>query len=306
MTMQSIADRIANDPDRRILIDLLLQQHIIMGNESVARALSSVCKVIDLTTGEILIQQGDADNDLYFILSGRVRILVNERDVATRIAGQHVGEMALVDSSSRRTATIIACEPSTVTKISEADFVSIANSNPFLWRNIAIELVRRLHERRKFHNSPNTVPVLFIGSSREGLAIAQSLAQQVPAHVATVRLWSESVFGASHFPIEDLAMLLECSDFAVLFATADDSITSRGKEALAPRDNIVFELGLFMGTLSRQRTFLVIPRGVDIKIPTDILGINAVYYNPSASSPEDAARSVAKEIIAIIQKNGPR
>lgn len=304
--MQSIADRIANDPDRRILVDLLLQQHLIMGNESVAQALSSVSKVIDLPTGEILIQQGDADNDIYFMLSGRVRILVNKRDIATRIVGQHIGEMALIDASSRRTATIVACDPTTVAKVSEADFVTVANAHPFLWRNIAIELVRRLNERRKFHNSPNTVPVLFIGSSREGLAIAQSLARQIPAHIASVQLWSEGVFGASHFPIEDLAMLLECSDYAALFATADDSITSRGKEALAPRDNIVFELGLFMGTLSRHRTFLVIPRGVDIKIPTDILGINAVYYNPSASSPEDASRPAADEIIAIIQKNGPR
>ena len=306
MTMHSIAARIASDPNRRLLVDLLLQQPLIMGHEDVARALSSVCKVTDLHHGEILVRQGDADNDIYFVLSGRVRILVNDRDVATRSAGQHVGEMALVDASSRRTATVCACEPSTVAKVSEVDFVPIANAHPLLWRNIAIELVRRLHERRKFHTSPNTVPILFIGSSREGLAIAQSLASQIPSHVATVQLWSEGVFGASHFPIEDLAALLQCSDYAALLATADDNVTSRGRVALAPRDNIIFELGLFMGALSRHRTFLVIPRGVDIKVPTDLLGINAVYYSPSASSAEAVVRPAADEIMAIIQKTGPR
>jgi len=306
MAGQSIADRLACDPDRRLLFDLLLQQELIRGNEAVAQAFSSLCKVMDLRPGNVLIRQGDSDNDIYFVLSGSVRILVNAREVATRIAGQHVGEMALVDASMRRTATVVVSDACAVARVAESDFAGIANTHPFLWRNIAIQLVRRLHERHKFHKSPNAVPVLFIGSSQEGLAIAQSLASQVPASVAKVSLWSDGVFGASHFPIEDLAAMLQCADYAVLLATADDTVTSRGKEGPAPRDNIVFELGLFMGVLSRHRTFLAMPRGVEIKIPTDLLGINVVHYSSSASSPEDSARTVAHEVLAMIEKNGPR
>jgi predicted nucleotide-binding protein len=121
-----------------------------------------------------------------------------------------------------------------------------------------------------------------------------------------VRLWSEGVFGTSHFPIEDLATLLQCADYAAIVASPDDIVTSRGSELQAPRDNIVFELGLFMGALSRHRTFLVVPSGIDIKIPTDLLGINTARFDPSARRPQAAMQFAAKEIAVAIRAAGPR
>ena len=271
-----------------------------------ARSLAAQCQVLSISANSVIIRQGDADNDLYFILSGHVRVLVNEREVASRGSGQHVGEMAMVDAASRRTATVIAVEPSVVARVPEASFVQIANANPFLWRNISVALVRRLDERRKFHPTPNPHPILFVGSSKEGLPWATALATAIPPGIAAVTLWSEGVFGASHFPIEDLSGLLHVADFAALLASADDTVVSRGKESQSPRDNIVFELGLFMGVLSRQRTFLVVPQNMDIKIPTDLLGINAVRYDPLAATPQDAVAAAAAEIAAAIQKSGTR
>jgi len=304
--MTTIADRLAADTDGRLLKDLLGQQHVLCGLDSVTNAVSSLCSVISLPRGQLLIRQGDGDNDVYFILTGAFRILVNEREVALRKAGQHVGEMALIDPSSPRTASVVACEDSVVVKVTEAQFTSLANAHPLLWRNLAVELVRRLDERRKFHRAPNTVPQLFIGSSREGLTLAKVFASSIPQKVAEVRLWSEGVFGASHFPMEDLAVMLQCSDFAALLATGDDSITSRGKDSLAPRDNVVFELGLFMGAISRHRTFLILPRAMDVKIPTDLLGINPVYYDATAPDISIAIRAAAGELVAAIERGGAR
>src|SRR5205814_2018115 len=48
--------------------------------------------------------------------------------------------------------------------------------------------------------------------------------------------------------------------------------------SLGPRDNVLFELGLFMGRLGRARTFLVHQSGVNIKIPTDLSGVTAAVY----------------------------
>jgi predicted nucleotide-binding protein with TIR-like domain len=45
----------------------------------------------------------------------------------------------------------------------------------------------------------------------------------------------------------------------------------RNDETLGPRDNIVFELGLFMGRLGRERTFIVRPASGPLKIPSDLV-----------------------------------
>lgn len=306
MPTTSIADRLASDYDRRLLTDLIRRQQLVEGNETVARSFAEHCQIISASTGSTIIQQGGTDNDLWFILSGSVRILVNQRDVATRRSGQHVGEMALIDAASQRTATIITLGPSVLAKISEPQFTRIANSNPYLWRNISIELVRRLDERRKFHRIPNQHPCFFIGSSKEGLPFAVALAAAIPGDTASVKLWSEGVFGASHFPIEDLSALLDSADFAALIISADDTVMSRGRELQAPRDNIVFELGLFMGALSRNRTFLVVPQGVDIKIPTDVLGINTLRFDPAATTHEQSIAAAADELATIIRTIGMR
>ena len=58
--------------------------------------------------------------------------------------------------------------------------------------------------------------------------------------------------------IEALEEELAQSDFAVLTLTPDDQTESRGKVSMAPRDNVLFELGLFMGRLGRNRTLLCV------------------------------------------------
>lgn len=306
MTHSSIADRFTGESGKRLLVDLLRRQTLIEGNGGVAETFAAQCSLMSLPANSVFIRQGECDNDVYFILSGLVRILVNEREVAVRLAGQHIGEMALVDPAARRTATVVTIEPTVLAKITEHAFSKIANAHPFLWRNISIELVRRLDERRKFHHSPNPLPSLFIGSSKEGLAVASAFAAAIPADVASAALWSEGIFGASHFPIEDLVALLQNADFAALFATADDTVITRGKEFSAPRDNVVFELGLFMGAITRHRTFLIVPSGADVKIPTDLMGINTVRYDSKGSSPDEAVKSAAKEVVDMIKKLGTR
>ena len=58
----------------------------------------------------------------------------------------------------------------------------------------------------------------------------------------------------------------------------DDEVVSRNEKSDAPRDNVIFELGLFIGALSHKRTFMIMPREYDIKIPTDLLGLTLLSY----------------------------
>jgi predicted nucleotide-binding protein len=89
--------------------------------------------------------------------------------------------------------------------------------------------------------------------------------------------------------------------------TADDMTVSRGLRKKTPRDNVVFELGLFMGAIGRDRTFIVSPRKNDLKLPTDLLGVTHLSYE--ADGLKTVGRrmaSVAKEVYNQISKRGPK
>ena len=71
---------------------------------------------------------------------------------------------------------------------------------------------------------------------------------------------------------------MEQCDFAIAIAHGDDTTTSRGNKWPAPRDNVIFELGLFMGKLGRHRAILMEPRGEGVKLPSDMAGITTINY----------------------------
>lgn len=115
-------------------------------------------------------------------------------------------------------------------------------------------------------------PRVFIGSSSESLEAAQAV-RSLLANDAHVTLWNEGFFQQCHSFLETLTKSLDSFDFAILIATPDDLVTTRGASLLGPRDNILFELGLFMGRLGRDRTWLIHPRGAQLKLPSDLLGV---------------------------------
>ncbi len=92
--------------------------------------------------------------------------------------------------------------------------------------------------------------------------------------------------------MEGLAAAAKAADFAVLTFSPNDKVYSRKTKSDAPRDNIVFELGLFMGALSRERVFIVKPRGVNLKMPSDLVGITAIEYDADGDPATLASRLV--------------
>jgi hypothetical protein len=131
-------------------------------------------------------------------------------------------------------------------------------------------------------------PALFVGSSSEGLRIAEAV-QVVLDPVCEVELWTQGIFGLMRGTLESLVMALSRFDFAVLVVTADDLTTSRGTERAAARDNVLFELGLFIGSLSRDRTFMVYDRTNPPALPSDLAGITAATFAPHTSGNLEAA-----------------
>jgi Predicted nucleotide-binding protein containing TIR-like domain len=135
-------------------------------------------------------------------------------------------------------------------------------------------------------------PSVFIGSSAEGLKIAKTL-QILLDHACEVTIWSQGVFGLSEGTLESLVNALDEYDFAILVLTADDLVTSREASITAPRDNVLFELGLFMGGLGRSRTFILYDRTSNLKLPSDLAGVSAATFEPHSSGKLQSALGAA-------------
>jgi hypothetical protein len=95
-----------------------------------------------------------------------------------------------------------------------------------------------------------------------------------------VTVWDEDKFDSTHAPIETLLTLAEQTDFAILVFSPIDP--SRHKESKAARDNVIFEAGLFLGKLNRDRVFLVKPQNCgQLLLPSDLSGLDPLPYEDS-------------------------
>lgn len=135
-------------------------------------------------------------------------------------------------------------------------------------------------------------PLLFVGSSSEGLDFAKALQLNLD-HSLEVVLWSQGIFGLSGGTLETLVQKLETIDFAALVLTPDDLIGSRGIENHAPRDNVLLELGMCIGALGRERTFIVHDRSKDLKMPSDLAGITTATFQPHSDGNLQASLGAA-------------
>jgi predicted nucleotide-binding protein len=120
-------------------------------------------------------------------------------------------------------------------------------------------------------------PRLFVGSSSEGIAFARAVRAYLEQDVEPT-VWDEGTFQLGQTSVESLSAGLSRFDFAVLVLTPDDAIQSRSEDFLGPRDNVIFELGLFMGRLGRDRTFILHQANTSLKLPSDLAGLTTARY----------------------------
>ena len=294
---------------RRFVAEALETQPVIATHPELATTLQDACSIEGWRPGAVIIQEGAPGNDICFILSGSVSILVNGREVAVRRMGQHVGEMALLSPGRPRSASVVAQEEVVIARTSSSEFSRLANAHPAIWRNLARVLADRLRQRSAFVKPTNAVPVLFIGCSSESLAIGTAIEGKL-ADVSPdieVHLWSHGVFQPSTFVLESLERELSRADFAALIVAPDDVVTSRENTVAAPRDNVVFELGLFIGALGHARTFLIRPSDAEIKIPTDLSGFTPLAYKVGfGEEAREAVTPVCMALVEAIGAAGPR
>lgn len=116
---------------------------------------------------------------------------------------------------------------------------------------------------------------IFIGSSSEGLKLAKYVKDYLGGNFDCY-LWTDDIFKYNISFLDTLLNSANLFDFGILIATKDDYLESRKKSFEVPRDNIIFEFGLFLGRLGKSRAFVLQEKGT--KLPSDLLGISVPQY----------------------------
>ncbi|KAJ3065091.1 anaphase-promoting complex subunit Hcn1 [Podochytrium sp. JEL0797] len=86
--------------------------------------IAAALKACYFTPGDFITKQGDSGLDMFFILQGKVNVLVNDVKVVSLYDGSYVGEVALL-TRSLRTASIQAALPSVLYRLTCEDFNKI-------------------------------------------------------------------------------------------------------------------------------------------------------------------------------------
>lgn len=221
---------------------------------------------------------------MYFLLSGLLRIIVNEVRLHTRRPGECVGEMSALNHAIARSATLMAEEMSVALKVSASHYRAAFDEHPKHWRLVAVEMASRIDQRNQYVSRANPRPRVFIVSSAEALQVAEEIRLGLEYEDSVVEIWSDDrIFPPGAYPIEALDDEVAKADFCIAIASADDIVRARDRQQAAPRDNVIFELGFFMSRIGRQRTLLLVPKGQDVKIPSDFKGITPLVYNDDTS-----------------------
>ena len=151
-----------------------------------------------------------------------------------------------------------------------------------------------------------TKPTVFVGSSGEGLEIARGV-QSLLEDVALVSPWNKGVFGLTEGTLEGLVQALDRFDFAILVITPDDIVIIREVQFQAARDNVMFELGLFLGRLGPSRTYALCSDNQKLKLPSDLAGVTVARYQEADAGRDllAALGPACNQIRVKIRSHGP-
>jgi hypothetical protein len=135
----------------------------------------------------------------------------------------------------------------------------------------------------------STLPVLFVGSSTEAVEFVNGLQLNLWKK-AQIRPWNQVDYRLSRDVLDKLEKELSRADFAAFVFAPDDVLTIRGDTVNTTRDNVLFELGFFMGGLGRDRVFIVYPIGMEEKLhlPIDLHGLTVAEYPHDDFDPKEA------------------
>lgn len=145
-------------------------------------------------------------------------------------------------------------------------------------------------------------PTVFIASSSEANSVAEAVLIKLEQEMR-VKIW-ENAFDLSSITITTLISKTKEADYAVFVFHPDDKTLIREKEYSSVRDNVVLELGMFIGALGLERCFILVPKSAEttFRLPTDLAGVTATFYDDPEQDLTDAVTGSCAKIKQSIKK----
>jgi NTE family protein len=172
------------------LLKTILRQHFASDDAEILRTIQSQADYIDLGPGEMLFRQGDISDDVYFVLSGRLRALSEGEGGTSTILGEigrgeTIGELAMF-TGEPRSASIIALRNSSLVKLAHAAIENIISKQPQIalsMTRLVIQRFRRRERERPMPVVPVNICLLPITPGTDAAKFADRLrAAQPPSH----------------------------------------------------------------------------------------------------------------------------
>lgn len=118
---------------------------------------------------------------------------------------------------------------------------------------------------------------LFICSSTPALDVALTLKNSLSKDFI-VNTWRENTFQLGYHHLDSIIKASANYNFVLLVLTPDVVQTFNNNTSTSVKDNILFEMGFFIGVFGRERTFFIVQNQDDFKLPSYVAGINCTDF----------------------------
>lgn len=138
-------------------------------------------------------------------------------------------------------------------------------------------------------------------SSKEKYSLAQEIQGEFLKQNVSCKLWGNDFFRPSTYTLDNFSKLSNNYYNAIVILGEDDCIKSRGKKEMAPRDNVILELGICIGELGLGHTYFV--HSDNVKIPSDLWGITPIKFSSQNTDESIVASYVVTQVTKTMKTN---
>ena len=147
---------------------------------------------------------------------------------------------------------------------------------------------------------------IFIGSSSEARNIVNKLSVILGREGFSVKIWNHETFHSNDNYFESIKREMILADYSIFVVNPDDEIVKRGERIYATRDNVLLEIGMFIGFMSIKKVFCL--RIIDnrngvakeVILPSDLSGNE--YLKVTLSNSDERFSQELRDICTTIKE----